>query len=355
MMALPARVNILIVVLLLSTLSIQGASYYSNSIGQKLELLSGGSQSETGYILQIDGPEDGSHEMSLLHDGYLEIFTRVTIDTMDSLSKRITQTTYDTLGRQISQVIEVYQGSLIMERSVADAQGENTDLFSYENGRLIMQKTFSNGKLHSLTDYFRNARDGSLAGVRIIVLNGEPYIRYFSQKNEETVIAEGSETSFTKSVSNKGAVSIKQTWQGEQAVLSSSVKYDDTGNLRVEEISQNGRIARTFNTEGLLIAEQWLSGRFAGNQTEYIYDGKGNLVSSRESSGSTLRKTIQRWYDQGVEQSREEWEGDYKTKSSRILEGGGSLVTLYEKGRPYADVTYASDGKKVVSLSYYQE
>jgi hypothetical protein len=40
-------------------------------------------------------------------------------------------------------------------------------------------------------------------------------------------------------------------------------------------------------------------------------------------------------------------------KTIRYNEDGSSVQTLYSEGNPYADVTYAVDGKRVLSISYY--
>jgi len=37
------------------------------------------------------------------------------------------------------------------------------------------------------------------------------------------------------------------------------------------------------------------------------------------------------------------------------MDDGTTVVTLFDNGRPYADITYAPDGKRVLSLEYRKE
>jgi len=54
-------------------------------------------------------------------------------------------------------------------------------------------------------------------------------------------------------------------------------------------------------------------------------------------------------------ETQTEWLDDSPVKATRYLADGTSVVTLFDNGRPYADVTYAPDGKRVLSLEYRKE
>ena len=58
-------------------------------------------------------------------------------------------------------------------------------------------------------------------------------------------------------------------------------------------------------------------------------------------------------YDEGKLVVSTEAFGGRVVKKTRYNEEGSSVQTLYSEGNPYADVTYAVDGKRVLSISYY--
>ena len=80
-----------------------------------------------------------------------------------------------------------------------------------------------------------------------------------------------------------------------------------------------------YNEERMLIEEQTL--RSDGNQTLTTYEGGRRSMVEERKSGQTV-------------------------KISRFLADGRSIVTLFSEGKPYSDVTYAIDGKRVLSISY---
>ncbi|NCB00908.1 MAG: ABC transporter ATP-binding protein, partial [Spirochaetia bacterium] len=87
----------------------------------------------------------------------------------------------------------------------------------------------------------------------------------------------------------------------------------------------------------------------------YEYDLKGTLIHSTEINKGQKTERIERYYTNGVVKSITQFVDESPVKSTRLNDDGTSIVTLFEEERPYADVTYASDGKRVLSIEYRKE
>ena len=82
----------------------------------------------------------------------------------------------------------------------------------------------------------------------------------------------------------------------------------------------------------------------------------GNLYYLSEVFGKENENKIEKWFSNGTLQTETEWENEMPISSSkRYISDGTSIITLFEKGKPYADVTYAPDGKRVLSIQYRME
>lgn len=87
----------------------------------------------------------------------------------------------------------------------------------------------------------------------------------------------------------------------------------------------------------------------------YEYDEKGTLIHSTEIITLQKVERIERYYTNGELKSKTEFIDEMPIKSTRYNQDGTSIVTLFEENRPYADVTYALDGKRVLSIEYRKE
>jgi antitoxin component YwqK of YwqJK toxin-antitoxin module len=105
----------------------------------------------------------------------------------------------------------------------------------------------------------------------------------------------------------------------------------------------------------MLVHEESSSADGSTRTVSYIYDANGVLDQSVEIiEGDQLRR-IEAWYRNGVVQTKTEWIDGQPVTATRFVEDGTSVVTLFEDGRPYVDITYAPDGKRVLSLEYRKE
>lgn len=110
-------------------------------------------------------------------------------------------------------------------------------------------------------------------------------------------------------------------------------------------LTKGDRIDR-WDERGLLIET-----KDGGEVTNYQYnESNERTVEVRGSEGG---KETSIYWEKGEAVRSEERFGGVLTKSTRYLPGGGRVETLYVKGEPYSDVTYGSDGARVLSIRYH--
>ena len=332
-----------------------GTTFQSNSIGFRFQEIAESSFQDYEYVLRVQNPNPLVTEESLFRNNTLVQKTVVTRQASPSQRKTIVQTNFDALGRETVRIRSVFDGNLLVQRSQNENSGSIVSFFTYENRRLVAQRDIYNGNLQKLSTYYRNATNGALIGIRIVTVGESPKVQFFGGLEGHGMYAEGDAESFTITTMIDGMVPTTQRWLNSQSVLSATVAYDDNGNLVVSEDSSEGLVRKTYDVRGLLIHELWITGEAAGTLVDYAYDDSDLLMYSRKEIPGTLQKVIERWYHDEVELSMKEWEGSFQVKSVRYLPGGGSIVTLFDKGRPYADVTYAGDGRRVISVVYRED
>ena len=346
------RARFLIAVLLLCSLSLSGAAYRSNSIGMRLEELAPQTSLESGYILVVEENSSSSIEQSLYHDGRL--FDKTTITSSPSLEQRktIVKTTYDFDGREIERTRQVFEGLQPTNLTRTSEYGSWVTMYTYENGKLIAQRDIQPNNQEQLCVYYRDSQDGSLVGVRVSSPNGPESIRYYSIVEGSELYAEGDGTDFTISKIVSDGILVRESWTAGNAVQSAQVDYDESGNLFVDNTTPDGLVRSTYGKAGVLLLKKWLSGALSGMEVSYAYDAQGLLEVSRKSIPDPNQRVMEDRYVHGVQTSTTEWEKGVLVRTVGYPPQGGTVVTLYDKGKPYADVTYAPDGKRVLSLTY---
>lgn len=352
MITVYGRVQLLMTALLLCSLSLAGATYRSNSIGMQLAQFDQQASRDTGYILLVEQPSPYIVERMLYHEGLMIEKTIVTTSPAPDKQKTIVHIKYDSTGIEIVHTRQEFDGLKPINLSRTDEYGSSLTLYIYEKGRLLAQREIQDGIQERLLVYYRNPLDGSLVGVRVSDPSGSTSIRYFSIVEGMEIFAEGDEADFSISRAFSDGVAVRETWVAGDVVQSASVDYDVSGNLIVERTTPDGLVRSTYNKLGLILHEVYLMGALNGMEISYSYNPQGGLVTSRKTIPRPSQRIIEHRYVDGMLDSSKEWEKGVLVKTVVFLPTGGTLVTIYDKGKPYADVTYAPDGKKVLSLTY---
>lgn len=352
-----ARVSRMFVIgLILSILPLYGALYRSNSLGQQLQLLdSQMDTTESKYLLQVSLSSDGVEERSLTEHGVLVRKTLIVHDQSEVDSKTVTETEYSSDGQPSQIVKTLYKAGLPqrIESQFNDSDVKHIILHSYEDGQLVETKELVDGELSRLTSYYRGT-DGMLAGLRMVDL-GVKKDSYFSKDGQSTMFAKTDEDIFSKVTFHPGNLVVKDVWSKEEPLVETDVSYDDAGQLVVEEYSDGRKIRKTYGPDGMLVHELSEADDGSKRTVTYLYDAGGVLDQSIEIIEGEQVRRVEAWYRDSRVQTQTEWIDDQPVKATRFVEDGTSVVTLFEDGRPYVDITYAPDGKRVLSLEYRKE
>jgi len=130
---------------------------------------------------------------------------------------------------------------------------------------------------------------------------------------------------------------------------------DDEGKLTIKEKVDNDEIETVYSIDGVLLEKHSVKSTGEIQDFLYEYDGSGNLIHSTQIITAQKVERIERYYTNGVLKSKTQYIEETPVKSTRYNLDGTSIVTLFEENRPYADVTYALDGKRVLSIEYRKE
>lgn len=343
--------------LFLTVLPLYGALYRSNSLGQQLQLLeSEKDASSYQYLLQVSLSSDGVEERSLTQDGNEIKKIVIVYDPSDLGKKTVTETILS--PAEVPSVVEktFYEAGLPqrIERYQDDSEDKYITLHSYEDGQLVETKDLVNGELIRLTSYYRGS-DGMLAGLRIVSLDETERTSYYSKVGQSTVFGETEQDNFSKVTFYPNNLVVRDVWSDKEVLVETEVSYDEAGRLVVEELSDSQTIQKTYGPDGMLVYLKSTAKDGSSRTVSYLYDADGVLDQSIEIIEGEESRRIEAWYRNGIVQTQTEWVDGQPVKASRFVEDGTSVVTLFEEGRPYVDITYAPDGKRVLSLEYRKE
>jgi len=343
--------------LVLSILPLYGALYRSNSLGQRLELLlAESSLSDYPYVVRVQNPSTDVKESSLFKDGK-EIRRSIEVTDPTDLGKRIvTETTYGNDGKVDTVVTTFFSGDLPqrVEQESTGVDGKYHILYRYEDGRLVETKELLDGMLVRLTTYYRGD-EGMLAGLRTIDLDQEARDSFFTDDGRNPVYGEYRGGDFTRITFHPGNLVIRDVWSDQQPKVATEVAYDEAGRLVVNE-TVDGRLSKKiYGPDGMLLRLETTGEDGNARTVTYQYDANGVLDQSVETISGEQTRRIESWYGGGALQNQTEWVDDRPVKATRYVADGTSVVTLFEEGRPYVDITYAPDGKRVLSLEYRKE
>ncbi len=335
--------------LVFSLLPLSGATYRSNSLGQPLELDPSG---QSYYSLVVD--EGRLHTNRALYEGGKLIKSEQVTTSEEGVQEVVTKE-YSLRGELLKEITSVYEEGL-PQRIISREGGDLfITLYSYSDGRLIEQKELINGELARLTTYYRG-EEGMLSGIRVVETNGGYEWGTFTKAGAYPLYGEHSGETLSTLTYYPNSLVVRNSWINENWEVKSSVDYDEGGRLVVSEERHDGWVEKYYGPDGMLVEQRDGVGDEAQVIQTFIYDPYGVLDHSVElaKEGEGERR-LERWYKDGVLETQTEWVDTIPVKASRFLFDGTTVVTLVEEGRPYADVTYAPDGKRVLSLEYRKE
>ncbi|MDD2297813.1 MAG: hypothetical protein PHX79_08380 [Sphaerochaetaceae bacterium] len=334
--------------IILSMLPLYGAVYRSNSLGQKLELAN---PNESRYTLTVNG-ENTNLEQRSLYDGSTLIMEETV--TSKEQQKEVEQIVYDPLGNQVSRTTTFYENGLPQRIFIQEADHISVILHVYADGRLIETKELSNGELDKLITYYRG-KEGMLAGLRIVDTNEGVSQSIYTVQEGAPVYGENIDNYFSTLTYFPHNLVVRNYWVDDQVLVSTKVDYDEAGRLLVTEKKDDLIVKKVYGPDGMMVATETEHPDGTLVKHSYIYDPLGVLDQSEELIiGSTTRR-IEKWYKNGQIQDQTEWVDTEPVKATRYMDDGTTIVTLFDNGRPYADITYAPDGKRVLSLEYRKE
>ena len=340
--------------LLLSTLPISGALYRSNSLGQSLGEIEAADRDAYRYVLQVDKTDDATERKLLYDRGHLAMQVETVFDASDRQSKVVTEQYFDELGEPEAIVRTTFDNSLPIQITRNAYGTVSMTLHGYVDGRLVETKELVDGELVALVTYYRGS-EGNLAGLRIIGTQEGTVQRLYSSSDGISVFGEASGNSFAKLSFHPGNLVVQDVWAGEEPKVVTTVSHDEAGQLAVEEVSDGLKVKKTYGPDGMLVKLERTESDGTRTTIRYQYDPSGVLDQSVEVIEGQQVRRIERWYAGGNLQTQTEWSDDIPVRATRHRTDGTSVVTLFENGRPYVDVTYAPDGKRVLSLEYRKE
>lgn len=192
--------------------------------------------------------------------------------------------------------------------------------------------------------------------MRVIDASGEIKKSLYTNLDEAQIYSELYGDIFSQISHFPDNLTVHTLWYKDQPHLISNVYRDDSGLLVVEEKTDDKTQRKSYSFEGLLLYLEIEEKEGDKSLTTYQYDPSGNLYYLSEVFGKENENKIEKWFSSnGTLQTETEWENEMPISSKRYISDGTSIITLFEKGKPYADVTYAPDGKRVLSIQYRME
>lgn len=298
--------------------SLHAAVYESNALMQPLRLLP--EVPSQGYYIV----EDGNERTLYLDDEAVKTVIS------DKIGETII-TRNETVKRNF------HDGRLMSESIISD--GHQADLsYEYsENGILRRIIYSSDGEVYRVVQY----NYSPLSGLTAVV----------DATHDSVSLYEGTFVSYRsdgRSEVRDGENMILSLKSGAEISDDTDIVYSDDGGFSVRETVPDGIMVSTYD-ENLVLRSEVLSDQ-QGNvisSKEYIYDRNGDLFFIRERSDGLINDL---YYVGG--RLAEKVESTDAGVNNRYVynEDGTIMCTRYRDRKPYADIHYDSDGRRVLSL-----
>ncbi len=317
--------------------------YQSNNLGQQLQVIDEREREQFTFTLKLEGDEAST--TSTLY--YNTVPVSKEVKTVSDGTTQIIQTLFEN-GVINKKTTKIYKEGLLQQTTIEEDEHTIDYIYTYENNQLIEEKKIVDNQLQSLTTFYR-FYDGSLAGTRVINKeNGTVVTLYDSDGDVSNLISDADNKITLYSIYSNGVID-------DSEPLTSDAFYDEEGNLQItENIDGETKISR-YSPKGKLLEVQQLYKNGESETRSYEYDKEGNLIHATQIITNDEVKRIERWYTIGLLKNQTEWIDEVPVRAVKYLDNGTSIVTIFENGRPYTDVTYASDGKRVLSIEYRKE
>lgn len=298
--------------------SLHAAVYESNALMQPLRLLP--EVPSQGYYIV----EDGNERTLYLDDEAVKTVIS------DKIGETII-TRNETVKRNF------HDGRLMSESIISD--GHQADLsYEYsENGILRRIIYSSDGEVYRVVQY----NYSPLSGLTAVV----------DATHDSVSLYEGTSVSYRsdgRSEVRDGENMILSLKSGAEISDDTDIVYSDDGGFSVRETVPDGIMVSTYD-ENLVLRSEVLSDQ-QGNvisSREYIYDRNGDLFFIRERSDGLINDL----YYVGGRLAEKVESTDAGVKNRYVYNEDGTIMcTRYRDGKPYADIHYDSDGRRVLSL-----
>lgn len=321
------RKALLILFLLCTLLALSAAPMYrlSNSIGQD----KGPYQGEGEYILVLEGDQTQLYQEQTL------LWTKKRFPSTVGES-RVTRYA----GSEDDLIQWFSEGVLIQEQ-----KGSDVWFYSYaEDGKLQQSTHMHDDVLASATLYAYGGVNGSLTTQLHIDAAMRSYTLLGAWEEDRFLVSatEAEGQSFTTLANGH---TVHQAWSKASYGTASRIEYLDGGGFILHRSEGSEAIEETYNALALLISR-----KTPFYLTEYRYNEERQLIAEQTSKADGYQTLTT--YEGGRRSMVEERRNGQPVKVTRFLEDGRNIVTLFSEGKPYSDVTYAIDGKRVLSISY---
>ncbi|MGB4407618.1 MAG: hypothetical protein WBI82_12220 [Sphaerochaeta sp.] len=230
-------------------------------------------------------------------------------------------------------------------RLVSEGVGEEKWYYYYdERGLLEKTMVLLSEKLTEMELYTYDVKNHSLNSILTITEEGSS-ISYFGDPIIRPWFSYTKGKTFTKEVQIAQNLQIQEVWEGDTLIKSVAVEMTKEGGILLTTTKNGMEESELYNEAGLL--ELRISPSLT---TEYWYNEERTLKEAVEktSDGQVLIKR----YEEGREVSESQYMNDILEKETLYPSDSGKVETLYDNGQPYCDITYALDGKRVLSIRY---
>lgn len=236
--------------------------------------------------------------------------------------------------------MDVFQDGLLLQQQ----EGPSITYYHYgQDGLLSQVTTLVDGALKSVRLY--GYANGSLASI-LSIAEAQSELRTFGMIKDLAYFAFSDDKGGQLFTTLANGRTIGEYWIGEEKQQEVSVKTYEDGSFTIVRKTGQTEVQEHYDGRALLV-----SSKTPSYLVEYRYNEERVLIEERitQVDGNVIVKT----YEQGnLVLVAEEKEGR-RVKTTRYNEDGSSMQTLYSEGNKYADVTYAVDGKRILSIVYY--
>lgn len=241
---------------------------------------------------------------------------------------------------QSPELISIYRDGFLSEERL----GDQTIYYELdEDGRLI-RKTTVVGNVLSEVKFFGYS-DTTLITV-LTVKPGQVLLSTFGHNKEIRFSFHQLDQEGELFTTYPNDLTFHMSWSGSTTQEQLNVLSFDEQGLVLKRTMQNGsEQTERYDARGLLVSVE-----SPFTRTDYLYNEGRKLIEERSVEGEG-RLTVKTYRD-GVLATQQTWLKEEQVSMDVYHEDGSRKQTVYIAGEPYADITYAPDGRRVLSISY---